>query len=365
MKIKTKLLLTPRDVKPTFPDWKVEGVFNPAAIRLPNKKIMLFVRVAESVIPKGEDNNIYPMVISPKDYHIKYGKIAVGKIIDRGRRVIYLEGGVCRLTTISHLRRVILSKDGFFVEKIEDIPAFTGVPGDGEFGVEDPRIVKIGNEYLMSYTIVNLKEGVCTSLAISKDLKNWQRKGIIFRQQNKDVVLFPEKISGEYVALHRPEGTIEFSKKSIWISHSPDLIYWGKEKSIMSSRPGSWGDAWIGSGAPPIKTKKGWLLFYHGVKELGKNKSYSVGAALLDLKNPEKVIARTSPWTPLIKPTEEYEKKGFMDGVVFPTGAIESLDKKHVLIFSGGADSVTTIKKISMKKILESLEYIKDGDKSF
>ena len=236
--------------------------------------------------------------------------------------------------------------------------------GDGEFGVEDPRMVKIGNKYLMSYTIVNLKEGVCTSLAISKDLKKWERKGIIFRQQNKDVVLFPEKINGEYVALHRPEGTIEFSKKSIWISHSPDLIHWGREKSIMLSRPGSWGDAWIGSAAPPIKTKKGWLLFYHGVKTLGKKKLYSVGAALLNLKNPEKVIARTSPWTPLIKPTEKYEKKGFIDGVVFPTGAVPDLDGKHVLIFSGGADSVTTVKKLNIKEILDGLEYVENENKS-
>ena len=100
MKIKTKLLLTPSDIKPTFPNWKVEGVFNPAAIRLPNKKIMLFARVAERVIPKGEDHDIYPMVISPDDYYVKYGKISVGKIIDRGRRAIYFNGGICSLTTV-------------------------------------------------------------------------------------------------------------------------------------------------------------------------------------------------------------------------------------------------------------------------
>ena len=91
---------------------------------------------------------------------------------------------------------------------------------------------------------------------------------------------------------------------------------------------------------------------------------YSVGAALLNLKNPEKVIARTSPWTPLIKPTEKYEKKGFIDGVVFPTGAVPDLDGKHVLIFSGGADSVTTVKKLNIKEILDGLEYVENENKS-
>ncbi|MDO8460115.1 MAG: hypothetical protein Q7S74_03330 [Nanoarchaeota archaeon] len=358
MEIQNKLLLRPSDIKPTFSNWVVSGVFNPGAIRLPNKKIMLLARVSESV-KQEEGKEVWPLIISKDNYDVKYREISKRKILDRGRNVIYMKGGISRLTTISHFRRIILSEDGFNVENIEKIPAFVGEPGDGDLGVEDARIIKMGNHYLMTYVSVCLKEGVCTSLATSKNLKNWDRKGIIFRQQNKDVVLFPEKMGGEYVALHRPEGTIDFSKKSIWISHSPDLIYWGREKVIMVARPGSWGDGWIGSGPPPIKTKKGWLLFYHGAKDVRRKKYYAVGAALLDLKNPEKVLARTSEHNPLIKPGYSYEKKGFIDGVVFPTGAIETLDKKSILLFSGGGDRVITVKKIKIDDVLNSLEYAK------
>lgn len=358
MKIENKLLLKPEDIIPTFENWKVEGVFNPGAIRLPNNKILLYVRVAESVNKKIGKPNTCPVIISDKDYKVHYTHVSKTQVLDRKGNVTFLKGGLCRLNTISHLRRIWLEEGGFSVQKIEEIPAFTGVPGDGDFGVEDPRIVKIGNRYLMTYVSISLHEGVCTSLAISKNLKDWERKGIIFRQQNKDVVIFPEKIKGEYVAFHRPEGTMEFSKKSIWISHSKDLIHWGKEKSILHSRPGSWGSDWVGSGPPPIKTHKGWLLIYHGAKYYKKKTTYSVGAVLLDLKNPDRVLERTPYNKPLLNPTEKYEKKGFVDRVVFPTGAVISLDKRHLLLYSGGGDRVTTVKKLSIKNILDSLEKV-------
>lgn len=360
MKIESKLLVTPKEVKPSFPNWEVRGIFNPGAIRMPNKKIMLFARVAERVVPKKGQKRFYPIITSAKNENIEYKKLTeTGRVIDRGRNVIYMGGGISLLTTISHLRRIRLSEDGFFVEEIEEIPGFVGAPDNGDLGVEDPRIVKIGNRYIMTYVSVSRNEGICTSLAISKNLRDWDKKGIIFRQQNKDVVIFPEKIKGEYVALHRPEGTIDFSKKSIWISHSPDLIYWGREKSIMSARSNSWGDAWIGAGAPPIKTKKGWLLFYHGVKSC-KGKFYGIGAALLDLKNPDVVLARSSARKPLVSPEKVYEKKGHINNVVFPTGAVLSLDRKSILLYCGGADSVVGVKKLKLSDVLKSLHKVKD-----
>src|SRR3989338_5837819 len=358
MNIKNKLLLIPKDFIPTFENWIVEGVFNPGVIRLSDKRIILYVRVAESVVDGKGLQRTCPVIISDKNYKVYYSHVSKKKILDRGKQVTFLKGSICRLNTISHFRRVWLREDGFQVEKIEEIPAFVGTPGCGDFGVEDPRIVKINGSYIMTYVSVSLHEGVCTSLAISKDLKNWDKKGIIFRQQNKDVVIFPEKINNEYVALHRPEGTMNFSKKSIWISHSRDLIYWGKEKSILRARSGSWGSDWVGSGPPPFKTKKGWLLIYHGVRTIKNKNIYSVGAALLDLKNPLKVIARTPINRPLIKPKEEYEKNGFINDVIFPTGLVEDLDKKHILLYSGGADRITTVKKLNLNEILDSLQEV-------
>ncbi len=358
MEIKSKLLLEPKDFKPSFRDWELRGVLNPAAIRLADKKIMLYVRIAENAGAQHGNMIKCPIILGEEKYKVEYEDIEKTEIIRLGRwGEMYLKDGVCRLPTISHFKKVILDESGFNVVEKYDKPVFTGMPGDGEYGVEDPRILKIGNRYLMTYVSISTNEGVSTSLAISKDLKSWKREGIIFREQNKDVVIFPEKIKGKYVALHRPEGFFGFSRPSIWISYSWDLIYWGREKSILRPRGNSWEHERTGAGAPPIKTKKGWLLIYHGVENLGTGRIYSGGAALLDLKNPEKVIARSPAEKALIEPTQAYETKGFIDNVVFPTGAVMDLNKEDLLIYCGGADSVISVKKINIDDILKSMEY--------
>lgn len=357
MKIIDKLLLTPKDLKPSFPDWTVMGALNPGAIRLPNSKIMLFVRVAEQYhLHKGKLLHC-PVVTAGKAYKTKTEKIKKTDIVRKENNVVFLKNGSCRLTTFSHFRKIILNENGFDIEHIGEKPVFTGTATEGQYGVEDSRITRIKGNYLLTYVAVSLNEGVSTSLAVSKDLIHWKRKGIIFREQNKDVVIFPEKIKGKYVALHRPEGFFSFSKPSIWISYSPDLIYWGREKSIIQPRPNSWEQDRIGSGAPPIKTKDGWLEIYHGVKQKGDKKIYSAGAILLDLKNPEKILARSPKDKPLFAPTKKHEKKGFISNVVFPTGAVIDLNKRDLLIYLGGADSVISVKKIKLNDVLNHMEY--------
>lgn len=348
-----RVLIEPKDIQPSFKNWKVLGTFNPAAVRLKNRKIALMVRVAEEGGRMHGKAMHCPIIISEKEYKVDYQKIDMPQVAKKGKSLIYLKEGTCRLMHISHFRRAILSEDGFDVEEIDDKPSFIGRANDGDLGVEDPRIVKIGNNYLMIYVSVSVNTGVSTSLAVSRDCKRWQRKGIIFRETNKDVVIFPEKVKGRYIALHRPQGFYIMSRPSIWISHSPDLIYWGKETSIIKPRENSWDSGKIGSGAPPIKTKKGWLMIYHGADD---KKRYYAGAVLLDLKNPEKIIARSPPNKPLIKPVKSYEKKGFTDNVIFPTGAVPSLDGKDLLIYSGGADKVVSVKKISFKEIFKSMK---------
>jgi len=353
--IEEKLLLKPGDFKPSFTGWNVEGVLNPAAVRLPNKKIMLLARIAESTGKNHKKMKTCPVISTLEDYKKHYKELHKGKIFKMEGNIVHIAEGLCKLSTISHFRKIILNENGFVVEKIIQEQAFTGIKGDGSYGVEDPRITKIGNEYYMTYVAIFENEGVCTALAVSKDLKRWERKGIIFREQNKDVVLFPEKINGKYVALHRPEGFFEFSKPSIWISHSPDMIHWGEEKSIMQPRTGSWEEGRIGSGAPPIKTNKGWLLLYHGVKK-GNGGMYNVGAALLDLKDPSIIVERSPMNKPLLKPNNRYEKTGFIDNVIFPTGAIPTLDGNSILVYSGGADKFTSVKKIPFDYIFENME---------
>ena len=341
------LLVKPEDIKPSFPKWEVVGVFNPAAIRLPNNKIILYARVAESAVHEHEGQKMCPYISSKGKTHnllVKKSEIAT-----EVEEYMFLKEGICRMTHISHLRKITLDETGTKVEKIARVPSFTGTTTEGNFGIEDPRIVKIGKAYLMTYVTISEDMGICGSLATSLDATKWHRKGIIFRKQNKNIALFPEKINGKYVALNRPEGSLNFSDPSIWLSYSPDLKYWGEEKSIIHPRKNSWDEA--------KKTKKGWLLIYHGIKREKDKKTYSAGAALLNLKSPEKIIARSPTNKPLFSPEEEFEKNGFVNQVAFPTGIVPDLDGKSVLIFSGGADKVVTMRKFLIKDILDSLEY--------
>ncbi|PIZ83035.1 hypothetical protein COX97_01855 [Candidatus Pacearchaeota archaeon CG_4_10_14_0_2_um_filter_05_32_18] len=355
---KTKILLTPEDFKPSFAKWSILGVFNPGAVRLPNGKIMMYVRISEEGI-KHKDGKIFmcPIVTSKNKYGVEYKKILEEEILKTGRwNEVYLKNGTCILPHISHLRRVILNENGFDIEKIEQKPIFAGMPKESDYGVEDPRISEIDGRYYMTYVGVSTSEGVSTYLAVSDDLKKWNRLGLIFREQNKDVVLFPEKINGEYVALNRPESLFSFSKPGIWISYSKDLIYWGKDSNLMRPRgPETWEADRIGAGCPPIKTSKGWLVIYHGVSEEKDRLFYSVGVVLLDLKNPKKIIARSDPKTPFILPDKKFEKEGYINNIIFPTVAIPTLDGKSLLIYSGGADRIVSVRKISFKEIFKHL----------
>lgn len=353
-KIENKLLLKPEDFKPTSSKLKIEGILNPGAIRMPDKRIMLMVRVSESILPKYRGKLEYQTISSINKIMCKN----VDKKDSKKSKKLDKKGrGTGRLTQISHFRKVILDKTGLNIEEISQEPDFNGKENESEYGVEDPRLIKIGKKYYMTYVGVSGFTGISSFLAVSKNLKNWKRLGLIFRQQNKDVVLFPEKIKGKYVALSRPAGSREFGKLSIWLSYSRDLLCWGGDTTIIQPIKGRWDEYKVGAGAPPIKTKNGWLVIYHGAKKVKNPQMCQAGAFLLDLKNPEKVLARSPKNKPFFSPTKPYEKSGFTNKVVFPTGVVRDLNKKDLLIYSGGADSVVTVRKIPIKNILESMEY--------
>jgi predicted GH43/DUF377 family glycosyl hydrolase len=359
MEVEQKLLLEPEDVKPSFKGWQVSGVFNPGGVRLPNKKILLLARVAENSHQSEDPFMRCPVVVSSKQYRTLREKIHPKDVVGKDGNLIYLKNKTCRLKNFSHFRKVLVDKTGFKVEKVFEKPSFHGTGEEGQYGVEDPRITLLEGKYHMTYVTVNKLEGVCTNLAVSGNLRNWERRGIIFREQNKDVALFPEKIKGEYVALHRPEGFFEFSRPSIWISHSKDLVYWGREKSIVETREGCWDSERVGAGSVPLKTKEGWLEIYHGVYEKRRQKIYSAGAVLLDLEQPEVVLARTPKNRPLFRPEKRYERKGYINDVVFPTVTIPDLDGKSLLVYSGGSDTVVSVRKLLLQDILNSLKSVK------
>ena len=374
---KEEVLLTPKDLKPSSNLFEIFGTFNPGAIRLKNGDILLYVRVGE-ILKKWKDTKYYyyPRFVSNTRYKIILDKFNKDKIIDVNPPYgFYFENGTLRLTYFSHFRRVLLDKSGFKIKKIDPKPSFFGTKDDGELGVEDARIVYFQKEksYLMSYVSLSRFGNISTSFAASKDCYHWHRIGITFRHQNKDVVIFPEKINGRYTALHRPEGNFEFTLPHVWMSFSKDLEYWGNDQALAITRDHIWESGKAGAGTPPIKTKYGWLEIYHGVQKMHKKeqwsikhmfpfhqkkhypKKYSAGLILYDLKNPTKVIAKSNENTPFLSPKKIYEKEGFVDNVIFPTGAVLDEKKEHILIFSGAADRVTTVKKISMEEVWKHL----------
>lgn len=359
MKKEANLLITPEMIKPSSKDLKVIGTINPAAVRSRDGKIVLYVRVIEQ-LKKLEDKSYFysPRMIGESKYEIKIDRFSK-KIVESGSDFdILFKDGTKRLTFISHLRRVVLDESGMNLISIDKKPSFYGTVHDAELGVEDPRIIEVEGRYVMTYVSLSRKENISTSIAFSEDLINWERKGIIFGEQDKDVVIFPEKVKGWYMAFDRPEGNFQFTPPHIWVAQSDDLLCWGKLKSISVFKKGEKDYGRIGPGCPPIKTKHGWLLIYHTVEEeKDKSFTYSASAALFDLNDPRKIISNSES---IILPNMDYELKLYQNKrIVFPTGIVVDKNGKDLLVYSGGGDVVTSVRKISIDKIMKALKKVK------
>jgi len=233
------------------------------------------------------------------------------------------------------------SKDGFNF-KVDNEPFM--VPSADEpfneyeaYGIEDPRIVEIDGEYLITYSAYS-QYGVRIGLAKTTDFKTVERVSLITEADYRNVVIFPEKFNGLYARLDRPHS--EISPWSVWISYSPDLIYWGESKLIMKPIQYHWDEMKIGPGAPPIKTSRGWLNIYHGVFPTMDGCVYRLGVALHDLKDPSVIIAVGDEW--ILQPEEVYEITGYVHNVVFTCGAIPE-DDGTVKLYWGGADKVMCV----------------------
>ncbi len=217
----------------------------------------------------------------------------------------------------------------------------------------DPRITKIDGDYYICHASEN-RFGCPISVARTKDFKKFEKIAIASEPTNRNMVLFPEKINGLYARLDRP---FEYGGKgNIWISYSPDLVYWGRSECIMQNRGFAWDQGKIGPGAPPIRTKEGWLVIYHGITPRVNAQIYKAGVALLDLEDPRKVIARGKEY--LMAPREMYERVGDVPNVVFPTAVIPYHEKDECRIYYGAADTVFCM---ATAKISELVEFAKSG----
>nr|WP_321451366.1 glycoside hydrolase family 130 protein [uncultured Carboxylicivirga sp.] len=228
------------------------------------------------------------------------------------------------------------------------VPATNGVFKEYEsYGIEDPRIVFINGEYLITYSAYS-KHGVRIGLAKTRDFKTVERYSLITEADYRNVVIFPEKINGFYVRLDRPHS--EISPWSIWISYSPDLKYWGESKLVMKPMQYHWDEMKIGPGAPPIKTSRGWLHIYHGVFPTMDGCVYRLGAALHDLLDPSIIIAVGDEW--ILQPEENYEITGYVHNVVFCCGTILE-DDGTLMIYWGGADTVMCMGTVNIELLVD------------
>ena len=260
------------------------------------------------------------------------------------------------------------SADGFNFARREDI-AFTPSERYERYGMEDPRLVKIENRYYITYVVlsdyVRQKPEVFTALATTTDFRKFTKLGIITSNSadNKDVVIFPERmnyVSGgvkgaSYFSLHRPSTWIGSAygvdRPSIWLGEGESLTSVGKHTLLIKPER-DWEALKVGAGIPPIKTKKGWLVIYHGVSH---DKVYSAGAALLDLEQPSRIVGRTR--SPILEPEEPYERFGDVNNVVFPTGAC--VVNKELYVYYGGVDKVCCLAIANLDAMVEHI--LKEG----
>lgn len=281
------------------------------------------------------------------------------------------------------------SEDGFNFQRVSDKPVFgPSVDGSDSGCIEDPRIIKLGEFFYITYAcrpmapgrywtfphdVVRLPESDefsplayaqnlgHTELAMTKDFKTFRRLGRLTSPilDDRDVIIFPEKINNQFVMLHRPKEYIgekygvEFP--SIWIKFSDDLLNWEDKEShlLITGRKGTWEEK-IGGSTPPILTEDGWLMLYHGVAN-GGTAEYQVGALLLDKENPLKILARTPE--PILSPEFPYETEGFYNHCVFPVGNV--VVDGTLFVYYGGADKYVGV---ATCPLTELLAYLKSQD---
>jgi predicted GH43/DUF377 family glycosyl hydrolase len=335
-------ILRPADIRPSIPGMTVESLLNPGAFRFQDKTWLL-LRVAERPEQKPGKTS-FPIMGATGELQILEFDNADPQLNLSDPRVINY-AGTDYLTTMSHLR-LVTSEDGIHFQEDPSFPAFLGSGELEAYGIEDCRVTQFGMSYLLTFTQVS-ENGVGVGLRSTTDWREIRHHGMIFPPHNKDCAIFSEQIGGRYFALHRPSSP-NIGGNYIWLAESPDLDHWGHHRCIARSRPGKWDSARVGAGAAPIRTPEGWLEIYHGADA---NHRYCLGALLLDLESPWKVLARSND--PLMEPLADYERVGFFGNVVFTNGHV--VDGDALTLYYGASDSVICGARFSIREILQTL----------
>jgi beta-1,4-mannooligosaccharide/beta-1,4-mannosyl-N-acetylglucosamine phosphorylase len=273
--------------------------------------------------------------------------------------VVPFKGRFAGVFRVDNRRREMRIHSGFSQDGVswqiapESIEFVTNVPDLQRFEHQyDPRVCWLEDRYYVTWC--NGYHGPTIGVGYTHDFDAFYQLENAFLPHNRNGVLFPRKINGKYGMLSRPSDTGHTPFGDIFYSESPDMCHWGCHRFVMGTVPGSWQSTKIGAGPTPIETREGWLLIYHGVLTSCNGFVYSMGAALLDLDEPWKVLYRAAPY--LLSPQELYECVGDVPNVVFPCAAITDTSTGRIAIYYGAADTVTCL---AYARVDELLEYVR------
>lgn len=351
-----RLVFTPRDVDLSrsplaghIPsETYVLGAFNPGLTRLPGGNLLMMVRIAEALREPIRDGHVHAIRWADGRYLIDAWPLELADTADP--RKFTLSGGgwqVMALTSLSWLLPVELSPDGLDVVAVHYDRAVAPAADLQCYGIEDARISKVGDRWLMTTCSVS-PERHSTTLYSSRDAIDWQFEGIVLDHQNKDMLIFEGLVEDRYWAQTRPLGDLYFAYPpgsewragpSINLATSPDALHWKPcDRPGIRPRADSVATARIGGGAPPVLTDRGWLTLWHGVEPHGIVGIYRTYWSLLDRDDPSRILHTES--TPLLEPapdlTRPIEDLIYLRDVVFTTGIVDG--GRHFIVASGEAD---------------------------
>lgn len=294
--------------------------------------------------PKGSDQVVWRSLRNPV---IPHDLIPSSNSIFNSAVVPYKEGfaGVFRCDDKRRVMQLHAGKsvDGYdwkiTNDRIQWQPEDETVAEINEFQyMYDPRVVWIEDRYYVTWC--NGYHGPTIGVGYTHDFETFYQLENAFLPFNRNGVLFPRKVNGKYAMLSRPSDNGHTPFGDIYYSESPDMTHWGRHRYVLGTLSG-WQSTKVGAGPIPVETAEGWLLIYHGVLTSCNGFVYSFGAALLDLDQPWKVVARAAPY--LLAPQAPYERTGDVPNVAFPCAALVDGDTGRMAIYYGGADTVVCL----------------------